>query len=235
MSRTALLLGDENVKKLQSKHVLVIGLGGVGAYAAEMIVRAGVGKITVVDGDVVSKSNINRQLLALSDNVGKSKADLMKERLLRINPSLEIEAINDYLHDEKIENLLARDYDYVVDAIDTLSPKVFTIVCCLKRGHKLISSMGAGGRLDPSKIQIAPLHKSYNCKLAFKVRKRLSALKLPKKFPVVFSSEEVDKSAVISVENEANKKTTVGTISYIPAVFGMYCASVVVRDLVDNE
>lgn len=235
LSRTTLLLGHDGVENLQSSHVLVIGLGGVGAYAAEMIVRAGIGKITVVDGDFVSQSNINRQLLALSDNIGESKAHLMKERLLKINPDLDIVAINEYLQNEKIENLLAANYDYVVDAIDTLSPKVFIIANCLKHNHKLVSSMGAGGRLDPTQVKIAPLKKSYNCRLAFMVRKRLSAMGLPKEFPVVFSSEELDKSAVILVEDEANKKTTVGTISYIPAIFGMYCASVVINDLISAK
>ncbi len=231
LSRTSLLLGEENLKALQSKHVLVIGLGGVGAYAAEMIARAGVGKLTIVDGDVINESNINRQLLALTDSIGKSKAVLMRDRLERINPNLEVHAINDFLHQDKITNLLDSHYDYVVDAIDTLSPKIFTIATCMNRGHKLVSSMGAGGRLDPTQIKIAPLAKSYNCKLAFKVRKRLSAMKVSKDFPVVFSSEKVDEKAVISVENERNKKTTVGTISYIPAIFGMFCAAVVIQDL----
>ncbi len=231
LSRTSLLLGDDNIEYLKSKHVLVLGLGGVGSYAAEMIARGGVGKLTVVDGDVINKSNINRQLLALTSTIGKSKAILMKERLKLINPEIEVTAINEFLHDEKIELLLNNNYDYVVDAIDTLSPKVFAIYNCLKKGHKLVSSMGAGGRIDPSQIKIAPLKKTYNCKLAFKVRKRLSSLNASKNFPVVFSTEKVDKNAVILVENESNKKTTVGTISYIPAIFGMNCASVVLRNL----
>ncbi len=235
LSRTALLLGEDKVKTLQSKHVLVIGLGGVGAYAAEMIARAGIGKITIVDGDVINESNINRQLLAFTDTIGKSKAELMKNRLKRINPDLEICAINDFLKQEKITRLLSSHYDYVVDAIDTLSPKIFTIATCVKNGHKLVSSMGAGGRLDPTQIRIAPLAKSYNCKLAFKVRKKLSAMKISKDFPVVFSSEKADQRAVISVENEMNKKTTVGTISYIPAIFGMFCAGVVIRNLTESK
>ncbi len=234
LSRTSLLLGEEALKTLQSKHVLVIGLGGVGAYAAEMIARAGVGKLTVVDADVVNESNINRQLLALTNTVGKSKAKLMEERLKLINPNLELTAINEFLHNEKISELLDNQYDYVVDAIDTLSPKIFTIATCISRGHNLVSSMGAGGRLDPTQVKIAPLEKSYNCKLAFKVRKKLSAMKVRKNFPVVFSSEKADENAVIMVENERNKKTTVGTISYIPAIFGMFCASVVVRDLINQ-
>ncbi len=234
LSRTSLLLGEEKLKALQSKHVLVVGLGGVGAYAAEMIARAGVGKLTIVDGDVINESNINRQLLALTNTIGKSKAMLMKDRLELINPNLEVNAINDFLQQEKIKNLLNAHYDYVVDAIDTLSPKIFTIATCVNMGHKLVSSMGAGGRLDPTQIQIAPLAKSYNCKLAFKVRKKLSAMKISKDFPVVFSSEKVDERAVISVENERNKKTTVGTISYIPAIFGMFCASVVVKNLINR-
>lgn len=232
LSRTSLLLGEEKLKILKSKHVLVIGLGGVGSFAAEMIARAGIGKMTLVDGDVVNTSNINRQLLALTSTVGKSKASLMQKRLLDINPGLNLDVYNEFLRQDLIEHRLSFSYDYVVDAIDTFSPKVFTIFNCLQNGHKLVSSMGAGGKVDPAEVKIAKMKDSYNCKLAFKVRKRLSSLEANKDFPVVFSSEKINEDAMLPVENELNKKTMVGTISYMPAIFGMFCASVVIRDLV---
>jgi tRNA A37 threonylcarbamoyladenosine dehydratase len=234
LSRTTLLLGEDKLKILKSKHVLVIGLGGVGAFAAEMIARAGVGKMTIVDGDVVNESNINRQLPALTSTIGKSKASLMKDRLLDINPQLDLDVFNEFLRQDLIEHRLSFSYDYVVDAIDTFSPKVFTIFNCLQNGHKIVSSMGAGGKVDPTQVKIARMKDSYNCKLAFKVRKRLGALKASKDFPVVFSTEPVDEKAMQPIEGELNKKTMVGTISYMPAIFGMFCASVVIRDLVGD-
>ncbi len=230
--RTSLLLGEEKLNILKFKHVLVIGLGGVGAFAAEMIARSGVGKMTIVDGDVVNASNINRQLPALTSTIGKSKAFLMKERLLDINPNLDLDVYNEFLRRDLIEHRLSFSYDYVIDAIDTFSPKVFTIYNCLQNGHKIVSSMGAGGKIDPSQVKISKMKDSYNCKLAFKVRKRLGALKADKDFPVVFSTEQIDEKAMKPIEGELNKKTMVGTISYMPAIFGMYCASVVIRDLI---
>jgi len=232
LSRTSLLIGEEKLNVLKAKHVLVIGLGGVGAFASEMIARAGVGKMTIVDGDVVNASNINRQLPALTSTIGKSKASLMKERLLDINPSLNLNVFNEYLRHDLIEHRLSFAYDYVVDAIDTLTPKVFTIFNCLNNGHKFISSMGAGGKTEPTQVKISTLKDSYNCKLAFKLRKRLGVLKASKDFPVVFSSEKINLNATVPIENELNKKTMVGTISYMPATFGMFCASVVIRDLI---
>ncbi len=232
LTRTSLLLGDKKLEVLKSKHVLVIGLGGVGSFAAEMIARAGVGTMTIVDGDTINLSNINRQLPAVTTTVGMEKAKWMENRLKDINPKLNLTVLCEYLKDDRIDELLNQPYDYVVDAIDTISPKVFTIYTCLQKGLKLVSSMGSGGRLDPSMVKIAKLKDSYNCKLAFKVRKKLSGLKADKNFPVVFSSELVDEKAVRLVEGEPNKKSMVGTISYMPAIFGMFCASVVIRDLI---
>jgi tRNA A37 threonylcarbamoyladenosine dehydratase len=231
LSRTNLLLGQEKLDILKTKNVLVVGLGGVGSYAAETIVRAGVGKMTIVDGDVVNLTNLNRQLPALHANIGKKKAQIMAERLVDINPALELTVVDEYIREEAIKEVLEPDFDYVLDAIDTLSPKVFLIYNTLLRGHKLVSSMGAGGKVDPTQVKIVPLTKSYNCKFAFIVRKKLSKLGAKKDYPVVFSSEQVDKSKVIEVEGEQNKKSIVGTISYMPAIFGLFCASVVLRDL----
>lgn len=231
LERTELLLGSETVEQLRHKHVLVIGLGGVGAYAAEMIARAGVGRMTIVDADTVSVSNINRQLPALHSNLGKPKAEIMAARLRDINPDIGLTVINEFVKDERMEQLLDNDYDYVVDAIDTISPKLFLILHCLNRNLKIVSSMGAGGKTDPSKISIADISKTYNCKLAKSIRKRLHRKGINHGVSVVFSSELTDKDAVLEVDDEENKKSTVGTISYMPAIFGIFCASKVIRDL----
>ncbi len=233
LERTELLLGSAKVAQLAKKHVLVVGLGGVGAYAAEMIARAGVGKMTVVDADVVTDSNINRQLPALHSTIGKPKIEVMAKRLRDINPNIELIAINEFLKDERMVQLLDNEYDYVVDAIDTLSPKVFLIYHCLQKGLRIVSSMGSGGKTDPTKISIADISRSYNCKLARSIRKRLHRKGIECGVQVVFSSELTEKSAVVEVDDEENKKSTVGTISYMPALFGIFCASKVIRDLAE--
>jgi tRNA threonylcarbamoyladenosine dehydratase len=230
LDRTELLLGIEEIKKLQSKHVLVVGLGGVGAYAAEMLCRAGIGIMTIVDGDVVELTNINRQLPATHSNLGKSKAEVLANRFKDINPELKIEVVHEYLRDERMVEILQQDYDYVVDCIDTLAPKVYLIYHSLKRGLKVVSSMGAGGKMKPELIQAADISKSYNCKLARMLRKRLTKLGIKTGFQVVFSPEEVSESA-IRLEEGTNKKSTVGTISYMPPAFGCHMAAVVLGDL----
>ena len=229
--RTELLVGKKGLSRLAKAHVIVVGLGGVGAYAAEQLARAGVGKLTIVDGDTVHPSNRNRQLLALKSSEGKAKAQLMKERLLDINPKLEIHTIEEYLQGERLDKLIAQKYDYVIDAIDTLTPKVFLIHHAIKAGNRVISSMGAGGKTDPTKVQIADISKTYNDKLARYLRKRIHRFGIYDGFQVVFSSEQINPESSIPVEGETNKKTTVGTISYMPAVFGLFMASVVLQDL----
>jgi tRNA A37 threonylcarbamoyladenosine dehydratase len=232
LERTELLLGKENLGKLQDARVLVVGLGGVGAYVAEQLCRAGIGKMTIVDGDVVESSNRNRQLPALKSTVGKPKSEILAERFLDINPKLELTVVHEYIREERIPELLkSQPFDYVVDAIDTLAPKVFLIYHSMQLGLKLVSSMGAGGKTDPTQIQITDISKSYNCKLARMLRKRLSKLDIKKGFRVVFSPEPIPENAM-RVEEGQNKKSTVGTISYMPAVFGCFIASVVIRDLV---
>ena len=235
LERTELLLGKAAVERRKNKHVLVVGLGGVGAYAAEMIARSGVGRMTIVDGDTVSISNINRQLPALHSQVGRSKAEVMAERLRDINPDIQLTVVDEFIKDERMVQLLENKYDYVVDAIDTLSPKVFLICHSVRLGLKIISSMGSGGKTDPTKLQIADISKTYNCKLARAIRKRLHRKGIDKGVTVVFSTELTDKAAVVEVDDEENKKSTVGTISYMPAMFGIVCASKVVRDLAGAE
>ena len=230
-ARTELILGSDKQTLLTNAHVLVVGLGGVGAYAAEMLCRAGIGALTIVDADVVQASNRNRQLLALTSTEGRAKADLMAQRLLDINPKLQLTSIIKYLKNEEFEQILSAKYNYVVDAIDTLAPKVSLIKLCIEKGIPLVSSMGAGAKLDPTKVEIRDISKSHHCPLAHMLRKRLHKLGIRKGFKVVFSSEDPISNAFILCDNEPNKKSTVGTISYLPAVFGCYCASVVIRDL----
>jgi len=226
-------LGKAGIEKLQQAHVLVAGVGGVGSYAAEMIVRAGIGEITLIDADVVKASNRNRQLPALSSTEDQLKVDVMARRLLDINPYVKINKIDYFIKQELIPDILNQKLDYVVDAIDSLSPKVFLIVHTLQNEIPLISSMGAGGKMDPAQVQIADISESYNCKLARMIRKRLTKFGIKKGFEVVFSPEEVNKDHVIFVEDEQNKKTTVGTISYMPALFGIMAASQVIRKLTE--
>lgn len=229
--RTELLIGAEGLAQLKKAHVIVVGLGGVGAYAAEQLARAGVGKLTIVDGDTIQPSNRNRQLLALKSTQGKAKAELMKARLLDINPEIEIHAIQEYLNNERLDEIISQKYDYVVDAIDTLSPKVYLIIQALKSGHRIVSSMGAGGKIDPTKVQIADISKTFNDRLARYIKKRIHKFGVYNGFQVVFSSELTKPESAIPVEGETNKKTTVGTISYMPAIFGSFLASLVIRDL----
>ncbi len=232
LERTELLLGNEKLALLQGAHVLVVGLGGVGAYAAEMIIRAGVGRLTIADADCVSESNINRQLVALHSTVGRPKAEVLAERLRDINPALELTIVNDYIKDEKTYTLLdAARYDYVVDAIDTLSPKMALIAGALERGYPLVSSMGAGAKTDPTQLEIKDISKSHHCPLAHMLRMRLHKLGIRSGFWAVFSPEPVREGAMILCE-EQNKKSNMGTISYLPALFGIGCASVVIRGLI---
>lgn len=232
LERTALLLGEEKLGLLRNAHVLVVGLGGVGAYAAEMIARAGVGRMTVADADTVSTSNINRQLVALHSTVGRPKAEVLAERLRDINPSLDLRVVCEYIKDERTDALLdAARYDYVVDAIDTLSPKLALIKGALDRGLPLVSSMGAGAKTDPTRMEIADISKTHHCPLAHMLRKRMHKLGIRHGFRAVFSAEPIREGAMLLCE-EQNKKSNVGTISYQPALFGIGCASVVIRDLI---
>lgn len=234
LERTSLLLGDEKLERLRNANVLVVGLGGVGAYAAEMIARAGVGRMTIADADVVSESNINRQLIALHSTVNRPKTEVMAERLRDINPKIELTIVSRFIKDDETDALLDSDnFDYVVDAIDTLSPKLALIKGALDRHIPLVSSMGAGAKTDPAKMEICDIAKTHHCPLAHMLRKRLHKIGVRKGFTAVFSPEPVREGAMILCE-EQNKKSNMGTISYIPAVFGIGCASVVIRGLIDE-
>lgn len=233
--RTELMFGSQNMDALRAANVLVVGVGGVGAYAAEMLVRAGVGNITIVDADKVSLSNCNRQLVALHSTVGKSKVDVLADRLLDINSELNINKTNLFIKDEiTVDILSGSDFTFVVDAIDTLAPKVFLLAEAVKHGIPVVSSMGSGGKLNPALVRIDDISKSDYCKLARMVRKRLHHLGIRKGITVVYSPEVVPPERIIETEGEQNKKSNVGTVSYMPAIFGCYMASYVIRRITNT-
>ncbi|CCZ69854.1 thiF family protein [Bacteroides sp. CAG:702] len=230
--RTELLLGKDKTERLRRAHVLVVGLGGVGAYAAEMLCRAGVGQLTLVDADTVQPSNINRQLPALHSTLGQTKAEVLAARFRDINPDIQLKVLPVYLKDEAIPALLdSARFDFIVDAIDTVAPKCYLIYHALQRGLKIVSSMGAGAKKDITQIRFADLWETYHCGLSKAVRKRLQKMGMKRKLPVVFSIEQADPEAVMLVDGEQNKKSTAGTVSYMPAVFGCYLAEYVIRKL----
>lgn len=231
-SRTELLLGKEKNECLKTSTVLVAGVGGVGGYAVEMLARAGVGNLVIIDDDVVKETNINRQIIATAKNVGTSKVQLMKERILEINPQASVLAIRDFIDEDNVGEFIRRfKPNFVIDAIDSISPKIALIKYCIENNVKIISSMGAGGRLDPSKIQYADISKTTNCALARTVRERLKKQGITKGLPTVFSTEPVKKESIITVTDERNKCSTLGTVSYFPALFGCYLAAYVINNL----
>jgi len=234
LSRTELLVGKEKLEKLMNAHVLVVGMGGVGSFAAEFICRSGIGEMTIVDGDVVDPSNRNRQLPALATTHGMSKADLMGERLMQINPELKLHVVKKFIMPEMAEELLVPGYDYVVDAIDSITPKLTLLQSAYNKGYRIVSSMGAGGKLDPTKLQVADLSKTYNCPFAQQVRKTLRGMGITKGIKSVFSPEEADKNSIIRTDGSNFKKSAYGTISYLPATFGAALSSVVIRDLMEG-
>jgi tRNA A37 threonylcarbamoyladenosine dehydratase len=231
LTRTELILDSEKLKKLKNSNVLVVGLGGVGAFAAEMICRAGVGSMTIVDGDNIHSTNRNRQLPALKSTEGLAKAEVMGRRILDINPYIKLTVIQEYIKDERMMEVIDKGYDYVIDAIDTLSPKIFLIYRSLERKLPVVSSMGAGGKFDPTKLRISDISETTNCSLARLLRKRLHRLGVREGFTAVYSPEAIDKGRIVATRGEQNKASIVGTISYMPAAFGIACASVVIRDL----
>lgn len=234
--RTSMLLGEETLARFASSKVMVAGLGGVGAYAAEMLCRAGVGNMVILDSDTVSVTNRNRQLIALESTIGKLKTDVVAQRLRDINPAVNLTVIPEYIEESNLEEIfrMAGELDYVVDAIDTLAPKISLIKYCVEHKIPHVSAMGAGAKLDATKIRIADISKSYNCPLAYILRKKLRKEGISKGFKVVFSEELPDRDAIVPME-ERNKKSQVGTISYLPAVFGCVCAQAAVEYLIGQE
>jgi tRNA A37 threonylcarbamoyladenosine dehydratase len=231
--RTSMLLGEETLARFAASKVMVVGLGGVGAYAAEMLCRAGVGNLVILDSDTVSITNRNRQLIALESTIGQLKTDVVARRLRDINPAVNLTVIPEYIEESNLEEIFlkAGELDYVVDAIDTLAPKISLIKYCVEHKIPHVSAMGAGAKLDATKIRIADISKSYNCPLAYILRKKLRKEGISKGFKVVFSEELPDRDAIVPME-ERNKKSQVGTISYLPAVFGCVCAQAAIEYLI---
>lgn len=234
-SRTELLLQPEGVAHLKSAHVLVVGLGGVGGYAAEQLCRAGVGHLTIVDGDCVGETNLNRQIIALRSTVGQPKARLFQDRFRDINPDCRVDAIQEFIRDDRMVDLLEADrYDCVVDCIDTLAPKVFLLYHSHRLGYPTVSSMGSGGKLDPSQVHSCDIAQSNTCPLAAMVRKRLHHLGVYSGIRVVFSTEKIPPHAMFEDRSD-NHLTTIGTISYMPPLFGCFMAAEVVQILLANN
>ena len=236
LERTELLVKEEGIERLQSANILIVGLGGVGSFAAEFLVRSGIGNLTIVDGDTVDITNINRQLPALNSTIGKNKTDVVAKRILDINPEINLKKINEFLEPERMEEILTQEkFDYVLDCIDSLSPKLALIITCKRKKIKLVSAMGAGGKTDPSKVMVRDISKTNNCFLAKQIRKKLKKEQIHKGFRCVFSTEIQDENSLKMTDGSNYKKSFYGTISYMPAIFGLYAAAEVIRFLLKKE
>lgn len=232
LSRTQLIVGKQGLQTLSKAHVLVVGLGGVGSFVAEFLARSGVGMLTIIDGDVVDPTNRNRQLPALATTHGLKKVKLMEERLIAINPEMIIHPIDSFIEPTKVETIFEQNqYDYIVDAIDSVTPKITFLEQAVKHNIPIVSSMGAGGRIDPSQIQIADISKTYNCPFAQQVRKMLKKKGIYKGFDTVFSSEKPLAESLVMTDGSNYKKSAYGTMSYMPATFGAVCSSVAIRNI----
>lgn len=231
--RTALLLGEDAVEKLSSCHVAVFGVGGVGGYTAEALARSGVGNIDLIDNDTVSESNINRQIIALHSTVGRYKTDVMKERILDINPQANVRAYKTFFMPETENEFDFTQYDYVVDAIDTVTGKIALAVKADKAGTPIISSMGAGNKLDPTAFEVTDIYKTSVCPLAKVMRRELKQRGI-KKLKVVYS-KEVPLSPVSDGENEPHRRKTPGSTAFVPSVAGLIIAGEVIKDLIKNN
>ena len=233
LSRTELLIGRPSLEKLAQSHVMVVGLGGVGSFAAEFIARSGIGKMTIIDGDVVDPTNRNRQLPALATNHGESKAEIMAERIKAINPEIELMVITDFVLPEKVLEHLSMQPDYIIDAIDSITPKITFLKSAFELKVPIVSSMGAGAKLDPTRLQVVDISETYNCPFAQQVKKQLKKrFNIKNGIKVVFSPEQPIKESLMLTDGKNFKKSAYGTISYLPAVFGAVVASVVIRDLI---
>ena len=233
LSRTELLIGRTALKKLANAHVMIVGLGGVGSFAAEFIARSGVGELTIIDGDTVDPTNRNRQLPALHTNHGQYKTTIMEERLKAINPEIKIHVFKEFIQPEHVNNLLNKNIDYIIDAIDSITPKITFMVAAYQNNIPLISSMGAGGKMDPTSLMIKDISKTYNCVFAQQIRKMLKVNhQIKNGIECVFSPELPNKESLILTDGSNYKKSAYGTISYMPAIFGAVAASVVIRKLI---
>ncbi|MBR6821621.1 MAG: tRNA threonylcarbamoyladenosine dehydratase [Clostridia bacterium] len=226
LSRLEMVIGKENIEKLKNSHVAVFGLGGVGSYACEAVTRSGVGTITIVDKDVVSSSNVNRQLIAFSDNVGELKTSVMKERMLRINPDANVIERPVFFLQDTADEFDFREYDYVIDAIDNITAKLLLISMCKEAGTPVISSMGTGNKLDPSRFEVADIYSTSVCPLAKVMRRELKKRGIDS-LKVVYSREEPLKNVI-----EDNGSRAPGSTAFVPPVAGMIMASEAIKDLI---
>lgn len=232
--RTALLLGEDAIKSLREAHVMIVGVGGVGAYAAEMVARTGVGHITLIDGDNVAESNLNRQLPALVSTIGMAKAEVMKQRIADINPDCNVDAIKAFIGADDIESFIADRPDFVIDAIDSISPKVALLEYCYRNKIKVISSMGAGGRTDPTKVRYADISETYHDGLAREVRKRLRKAGISSGIKTVFSTEQPSRHSLMMTDEIAFKASSFGTVAWLPSMFGIMLAAYALNHIAEK-
>lgn len=232
--RAELLFKTEGLNNLKNANVLVVGLGGVGSFAAEFLARAGVGTMTIVDGDVVDITNVNRQLPALHSTVGLLKVDVVGDRLMDINPELKLTRVQEFLSPERAFEIVSEEFDYVLDCIDSVTPKLNLIVAAKRKRVKIISSMGAGGKMEAAKVKVSCISNSTNCLLAKTIRKRLKEYKIDK-LKVVFSSEIQDETSLKMTDGTNYKRSFYGTNSYMPGLFGLYAAETVIRYLLNKK
>lgn len=233
--RAELLFKSEGLERLKNSKVLVVGLGGVGSFAAEFIVRAGVGNVTIVDGDTVDITNINRQLPALHSTINQPKVDIVGDRLMDINPELNLIRIQEFLSPERAQEIVTEDFDYVMDCIDSITPKLNLILAAKKKRVKVISNMGAGGKMLASKVVVKDISKTDVCPLAKVVRKRLKKMGVQSGVKAVFSLEKPDESSLKMTDGSNFKKSFFGTNSWMPGLFGLHAAETVIRHLLKNE
>lgn len=233
LERTALIMGEDEIAKLKSAHILIVGLGGVGSFAAEFIARSGVGQMTIIDGDAFDITNKNRQLMALDSTIGKNKAVVLGEKLMDINRELKLNIVQEFVEPSRVWELLKEfKPSYVMDCIDSVSPKIEWIIACKALKIKVITHLGAGGKTDPSKVQVARLIHSHNCQLGTHLKKRLKRKNLGiEKIKCVFSSELQQKDSLKMTDGSNYKRSFYGTVSYMPALFGLMGAAEVIRYL----
>ncbi len=232
--RAELLFKEEGIKTLKNANILVVGLGGVGSFAAEFLVRAGIGNITIVDGDTVDITNINRQLPALHSTVGKPKVTIVGDRLMDINPALNLTRVEEFLSPERALEIVSPKFDYVLDCIDSLTPKLNLIIAAKQKKVKVISCLGAGGKYDSSKVMVRDISKTKVCPLAKNVRKRLKDANINKGVKAVFSIETPDATSIKTTDGKNFKKSFYGTNSWMPAQFGLQAAETVIRHLLNK-
>ncbi len=233
--RAELLFKPEGIEILKKANVLIVGLGGVGSFAAEFIVRAGVGNITIVDGDTVDITNVNRQLPALHSTVGQPKVDIVGDRLMDINPELNLTRVQEFLSPERAFEIVTKDYDYVLDCIDSITPKLNLILAAKRARVKVISNMGAGGKMLAGKVVVKDISITDVCPLAKVIRRRLRKLGVNKGVKAVFSLEKPDESSLKMTDGSNYKRSFFGTNSYMPGLFGLYTAETVIRHLLKSK